>query len=163
RPAESAASSTRPGAARAASASGPPNDATATAANAHGLMGRPPSIAPGACCAACPRGVAVAARGGATGAGRGRFPPPARGRAGLAAAASAARGRARRAAVCATGRRSAARDRATGRCDQPPLGAEAVAALALDRALGLVSDEVIQRVTLVGHLLGAVRAGGGAE
>src|SRR5580692_11112305 len=54
--------------------------------------------------------------------------------------------------------RAARGDRRTRRGHQPPLGAERVAALTARAAGALVGDEVIQRMTLVGHLFGAVRA-----
>ena len=52
---------------------------------------------------------------------------------------------------------------AAGRGDQPPLRAEAVVALAAGQARAGVADEVVQRVTVVGHLLGAVGPGDRAQ
>src|SRR6202034_2722188 len=54
-------------------------------------------------------------------------------------------------------------DARTGRGDQPPLGAEAVAALPVVHAGPGVTREVVQRVAVVGDLLGAVGPGDRAE
>src|ERR1700733_9047610 len=131
-PLEEPASAARPGAALAASASGPPNDATANAVNAQGW------------------------RGGAS-SRRATRPLDALSTAMVRALGPATRRGARRAAGQARRRARGSRgDRGAGRRDQPPLGAEAVASLARGAARGLIRDEVVQRVALVGHLFGAV-------
>jgi hypothetical protein len=55
------------------------------------------------------------------------------------------------------------RDRRSGGSDQPPPGAEAVAALALGRSRSAVHHEVVQRMALIRHLPSAVRASDRAE
>src|SRR5580692_5187645 len=62
-----------------------------------------------------------------------------------------------------TGNGHGAGDRRAGGGHQPPLGAEAVTALAAVGPRVAVADEVVQRVAVVGHLLGAVGLGDRAQ
>ena len=143
----------------AARASGPPKDVTARPVKAHPLAGRPRGAGRAGQRQSPP---AMRVRNVVTGRGQPQLPPAAAGH----QAGATGRGRRRRGGAARAGCRVRLTEAvifAAGRGDQPPLRAEAVAALAVGLARAGVAGEVVQRVTAVGHLLGAVRPGDRAQ
>ena len=143
-----------PGAYSAARASGPPNDVTATPAKAQALTGRAADVRGGRPAVVPVVRVGKVVTGNVSSSRRRRSSWPAWTAWTARAARCAGRGR---------GRGVGSGDHRPGRGHQPPLRAEVVAALASGLARGRVTDEVVQRVTVVGHLLGAVGPGDRAQ